>query len=158
MAIEAPKRRSEYEKHLEHLAGECAFCKMSPELNIREYKSWTWTFAAFPYRKYHTLIIPRRHILSFSQLNPDEINELQTIIEDIEADYQESGIVGKHSEFGDQLLTLWRFRTKNENEKKKSVAHFHMHVYPKFAKEVDSELDENASEIDISKLKKGKEG
>ncbi len=151
MKMDKPQPREEYKNHLSKLEDRCAFCEMSPDLNIKEYKYWIWAFSAFPYRKQHTLLIPKRHILRFSDLLENEILELKKISEDLEVSYRKSKIISEKSEFGDQIFMTWRSR--ENSEKKAPVAHFHIHVYPKFAEDDDVKMDKNSWDIDMNLLR-----
>lgn len=146
-----PLPRSEYERHLKNLGAECAFCTMSDALNIKEYKYWILVYAAFPYRKYHTLLVSKRHVTNFSELENGELSEFAYITEDVNRIYKESGIVGDGSVYGDQLFFSWRSRDKSEISKK-SVSHLHLHFYPEIGKDINIVLDENAWDIDTSLL------
>lgn len=150
MNITLPLARTHYKKHREELGDQCAFCTMSADLTIYSLEHWLWVFAAFPYGKYHTILIPKRHILNFSDLKPEEFLELKQMIAEVERRYRKSGVISSSSTFGDQLFFSWRSR--GESEDKKSVAHYHLHICPRFEAEDDYPLDKEAHEIDISLL------
>ena len=149
--ISKPLPRGGYKQHLERLGKNCAFCGEKDSLSIKEYKNWTLAYAAFPYRKYHTLIFSKRHVTQFSELGNEELTELGHITKEVNQMYTKSGIIGEHSKFGDQLYFSWRNRSEAETEKK-AVSHFHVHVYPEMGKEITLVLDEEAWNIDISRL------
>jgi diadenosine tetraphosphate (Ap4A) HIT family hydrolase len=123
---------------------------MSSNLTIKEYSNWILAYAAFPYRKYHTLVIAKRHILKMSDLTAEELKELTTIADEIENLYVTTGIVGPDSEFGSQTQFTWRSRSNLVE--KKSVSHIHVHAYPEFAKDPGIPLDDQAWDIDMSRL------
>lgn len=148
--VNTPQPREKYQSHLNKLDGACAFCSMGVALNIREYELWTWVYAAFPYRKYHTLVVPKRHIVTFSDLDQAELAELKVVLKGAATVYAETGLVKEGSLFGDQLYLSWRERGVTESNTKRSVSHFHIHLYPKFAAEAEVELDQHASEIDMT--------
>jgi diadenosine tetraphosphate (Ap4A) HIT family hydrolase len=151
MSINKLLPRSEYDQHLMALKGQCTFCKMSDDLNIKKYQHWTFVYAAFPYRKYHTLLISKRHIIQFSDLVPEELAELSSITQEIIQIYRKSGVVAEDSEFGDQVLFSWRSRSGTAVEKK-PVFHLHFHIYPEVGKDVAIVLDDRAWDIDMSRL------
>lgn len=101
--IDRPLPRREYDKHSLELSGACAFCASSQKLVIKEYTHWTWVFAAFPYRKFHTLLVPKRHITRLTELHPEELDEMQKILGAVEAQYLASNLVHTTSPYGDQL-------------------------------------------------------
>ncbi len=149
MKINKPLPRVEYQQHLKDLDGKCAFCEMTSDLNIKEFYHWIWAFAAFPYRKYHTLLISKRHLLRFSDLNNDELSELAKITEELNIIYRDKRIIGQDSKYGDQLFTCWR--TRQDDALKKSVSHLHLHFYPKFAENNPHDCDSWDIELDTFK-------
>lgn len=151
MDIEKPSSRKEYGKHLTDLDGKCAFCGNNEKLTLKKFKHWTWVFSAFPYKKHHTLLIPKRHITRLSELNLEELNEFTAILAEIEMSYRHSKIIDKVSLNGDQMFFSWRSR--HDDSIKKSVAHFHLHIYPKFATVDDLLLDPEASDYQMDILK-----
>jgi diadenosine tetraphosphate (Ap4A) HIT family hydrolase len=153
MSHHKPKPRSEYASHLKSLNGKCAFCRTDDELGIQNFDHWDWKFAAFPYRKLHTLIIPRRHVDDFSELHTHELTELTIVLKRIEQIYRNKGVISETSPYGDQLFISWRQRSESEGLAKKSVAHFHIHLFPRKNNSVDMTIDPEATEFDISLLK-----
>lgn len=153
MNIEKPSSRKEYEKHLTTLDGKCAFCDNNTKLTLKEFNHWVWIFSAFPYKKHHTLLIPKRHVTRFSELHAQELEEFTSILIEIESSYRTSKIVDESSSFGDQIFFSWRSR--HNDSIKKSVAHFHLHIYPKFGTIDDVLLDPEAAEYEMSTLKHG---
>lgn len=144
--------RGQYEKHLNDLNGACAFCTMTDDLNIKAYENWVLAYAAYPYRKYHVLLISKRHITNLCELTPEELTEFARITEDVNKMYEEAGIVGVNSKYGDQLFLCWRTRG-NDEVGKKSVAHLHLHFYPEASKEINIVLDDSAWDTDLTLLK-----
>lgn len=148
------KSRKEYSTHALSLdeEGICGFCEIKQELIIAKYKHWILMYSEFPYWKYNTILISRRHVDKFSDLFSEEVSELTNITNEIDFMYKESGIIGENSPFGVQLLMFWRSRFVDPF--KNYVAHFHLHICPEFEKSWDDILDDNAQNIDIDLLKK----
>jgi len=120
----------------------CVFCELNPELVISsDYKHWTWIFVDLPYWKYHTALVPKRHILRFHELTPEEVTEFSAITKEIEEKYQEKKLVSEDSKFGIQLLMFWRSRYWTS---KKNTQHLHMHFVPEFEGAWNSILDPEA--------------
>ncbi|MFA6407793.1 MAG: HIT domain-containing protein [Candidatus Paceibacterota bacterium] len=151
MKIEKPLPRNKYKTHLKDLNGGCAFCKKPSDLVIKEYKNWVWVFSAFPYKKYHTLLFSKRHIIKFSELDVKELGELKKILGEIEYYYREKKIICKNSKFGDQIFFSWRSRYNDKI--KKSVSHFHLHIYPQFAQRINEIIDKDSWDINTSIFK-----
>ena len=144
--------REEYRKYISKLPeSNCPFCEIEEDsgLFIKKYRNWSWIFANFPYWKYHTMLVPDRHIKHFHQLNTIELKELSDIFEEVQNIYEEN-IFTKDFPFGTQLLMFWRQRFSS---KSKRVGHLHLHISPEFENAWDSILDRDASHIDPNLLK-----
>jgi len=61
----------------------CFFCNLPKERIIKEYDHWIIIKDDFPVAKDHTLIISKKHISKYSQLNIFQWNELFSIINDV---------------------------------------------------------------------------
>ncbi|MEA2701835.1 MAG: hypothetical protein QOE22_544 [Candidatus Parcubacteria bacterium] len=142
---------SEYGEALKALKGQCAFCLPQEPFVIKDYLHWSWIFNKYPYWKYNTMLILKRHITSFSELSNQELQELRYAEGDIEARYIRSGIVGPESSFGTELLMFWRRRV--DSPIKKSVEHLHLHIAPEFEGAWSSILHQDAWDIDMNLLK-----
>lgn len=142
----------EYVKRLEELEGKCAFCSPQEGLVIREYIYWTWEYCKYPYWKYHTLLMPKRHMTGLSELTKSELVELQTVIGKVEMAFIRSGIVSENSTFGTQLLMFWRKRF--DESYKKPVAHLHLHVAPERKGHMDLMFSKDATDIDMDLLRR----
>lgn len=98
------------------------------------------------------MIVPKSHKIKFSDLTQAEILELPVIIKEIENQYKTQEIISEKSTYGKQLLMCWRSRYWASH--KKFLEHLHLHIFPEFENAWDSIIDNKASNIDISLLKK----
>ncbi len=150
-----PQSRKKYQARLDKLKGRCGLCNLPPDLNIIEYKYWDWAFNEFPYWKYNTMVVLKRHVKEFTDISAAELKEFQKILQEIEARYIESGVIGPESSFGMQLIMFWRFRPLNSLIKR-PVSHIHLHICPEFQNAWEKCLDLNAWNFDMDLLKKRK--
>ena len=58
----------------------CIFCKLPEERIHYESDLWLVVRDGFPVSPGHTLIIPKRHVSDFFEINENEHHELQTVI------------------------------------------------------------------------------
>ena len=58
----------------------CIFCNIESERIIDETNLFVVIRDIFPVTSLHTLIIPKRHVASYFELNSDELNEMQTLL------------------------------------------------------------------------------
>ena len=64
----------------------CAFCTLPPERIVDSSPHAIVIRDGFPISPGHTLVIPRRHVGSFFELEPDERSELLTLLDQAKAD------------------------------------------------------------------------
>jgi|GEM_PF-1482331 len=143
-----------YDEHVRSLAGACAFCRMAEHLDIERLAAWTWVYAAFPYRRYHTLLVPKRHVTRFSELRSEELSELVEAVALAEERYLAAGIVGEPPAAGGHLVLSWRLRAAFDPTKQ-SVQHLHLHLYPRPDGQHDVDLEEDAWDFDTGLLRRG---
>ena len=62
------------------MTDKCIFCELPKERIIYETDHWLMIRDGYPVSLGHTLIIPKRHIRDFFELNKEEHAELQTVI------------------------------------------------------------------------------
>jgi diadenosine tetraphosphate (Ap4A) HIT family hydrolase len=135
-----------YAEHVADLSGACAFCSMSADLGIGDYPLWKWVFAAFPYRKYHTLLVPKRHVENFGELDAAELAELSSLVTRLE-----SGVVGEKPALGGHLVFSWRHRVAFDPSKV-SLKHLHLHAYPRPDGQGDVDKEEGAWDVDVNRF------
>lgn len=140
--------RTEYRGYIEKLNQNniCGFCSIQGGLMIEEYQHWVWIYCQFPYWKFNTLLIPKRHILKFYDLNTDELQELATTLKDIECAYNDFNLVGKKSEYGQHLIMFWRSRFSTPDTF--TLSHLHLHICTEKEGAWDNILDKNAWDIE----------
>ena len=61
----------------------CIFCNLPTNRIIYEYKNFYVIRDAFPVTPLHSLIITKRHVVSYFQCNKDELAEVSKIAEDM---------------------------------------------------------------------------
>ena len=59
----------------------CIFCNIEEDLIVHEYDHFYVIRDAFPVTDLHSLIITKRHVVSYFQCNKEEISELPLILE-----------------------------------------------------------------------------
>lgn len=151
MGVRLPARDG-YDRFVEELDGACAFCTMTSNLDIRKFAAWTWVYAAFPYRRFHTLLVPTRHVERLSELTPDEMAGLQEAQAYAEDAYASAGIVGDEGIEGGHLLSFWRYRVAHD-PMKQSVRHLHLHICPFPTGAEDVQAQEDPERFDLGLLR-----
>lgn len=57
----------------------CPFCKTKQAVITNKNTAYL-TYALAPYHDYHLLILPKRHVISFLKLNPQEQKDINLLI------------------------------------------------------------------------------
>ncbi len=139
------KSRKDYLKKLNYLNKEkiCGFCNIKKEFIIKEFKNWIWVFSEFPYWKYNTIIISKKHKTNFSELTSREVSELKDIFVFAENSYKKADIVKDDSTWGMDIL--WRQRAKTNGYETRS--HIHIHLCPQPEGRFNPILDNKSHKI-----------
>ena len=63
--------REEYEKWYKKIpANECTFCNWQKyQIVLKEFDNWIWIACNAPYWRYHTMILPKRHFVKYSDMS-----------------------------------------------------------------------------------------
>lgn len=99
--------------------GKCPFCDCQQEI-IYQNNTAFLTFALAPYHPYHLLVIPKRHVLSFLNLNNKEQKDIDKLIR--------QGINRLHQIKIKNITVLVRDGSLTGTGK--SIKHLHYHLIP----------------------------
>ncbi|MEI7689157.1 MAG: HIT domain-containing protein [Candidatus Nomurabacteria bacterium] len=96
----------------------CPFCEPIINRNIQEeYKAYL-TFAIAPYHKHHLLVVSKRHIENFEELEPEEIDSVNRLLH--------AGVkIIKSLGYKNYTILL-----RNGDDHSKSIRHLHYHIIP----------------------------
>ena len=99
----------------------CIFCNLPSDRIVAEYKYFYVVRDAFPVTDLHSLIITKRHVVSYFQCNQEEINELPLIL-----DTQKTELT-----LIDDTITGFNIGMNIGEDAGQTVFHFHMHIIPR---------------------------
>ncbi len=103
----------------------CPFCNRITIIPKNETNFLVAFLDKYPVSPGHTLIIPKRHVASFFELNENEKNEILPLIETIKADLD--------SEFSPDGFNIgWN----DGAAAGQTIFHFHLHIIPRFEGDV----------------------
>ncbi len=97
----------------------CPFCNLEKDEIIKENNSARLILAKAPYQKDHLLVVPKKHVLTFNELNRKELSDVFGLV------IFAQKILNKNYK---NLSILYR-----EGDKKKigkSIDHFHFNLIP----------------------------
>lgn len=105
---------------------ECPFCQLSERIVINS-KWWVAIEDAYPVNKGHMLIITRRHVASFRELNKEEFQELfdimHLVVNRIGELYNPDG---------------YNFGVNDGEVAGQTIFHVHFHVIPRYQGDVEN--------------------
>lgn len=105
----------------------CIFCHLAPEQIIAENALCIAIRDEFPVSKGHTLIIPRRHVANYFDLTPEEIAEMQALMQKIKSqidkDFHPDG---------------YNIGINVNAAAGQTIFHIHMHLIPRYTGDVDN--------------------
>ncbi len=99
----------------------CVFCQIENERIVRETKLFVVMRDLFPVTDLHTLIIPKRHVESYFNLNASELGELHHIIIQ-----QQSEILER-----DQTVSGFNIGVNVGEDAGQTIFHCHVHLIPR---------------------------
>ena len=104
---------------------DCLFCKVQ-EANykkeiVKENDHFFATRDSFPVTELHTLIIPKRHIQSYFEMNQEEINSINQIL-----NQQRNEILSL-----DENITAFNIGINDGKDAGQSIHHLHVHLIPR---------------------------
>ncbi len=106
---------------MSNLTEECLFCNKKKQ-NIIYSSEFVYVVRdSFPVTKYHSLIIPHRHISNFFDLNKDELKDLSTILIK-----QRQSILSL-----DNKITAFNVGVNAGKDAGQSIMHCHVHLIPR---------------------------
>jgi diadenosine tetraphosphate (Ap4A) HIT family hydrolase len=143
--------RSEYYARRTELDPKICMLCSGEQVVLQDMNNWTWVAALAPYWKFHTMLVPKRHISRIKELNVDEWHEFLMLQERIVEIYRDSGLKFTDGTKLENVLIFWRHRYQLYNPKLKAnnVDHLHVHFACDREHFLDPISDEDASAWEI---------
>jgi ATP adenylyltransferase len=99
----------------------CVFCCLDKSRVIHESRLFFVIRDAFPVTQMHSLVIPKRHVVSYFELNLDEANELPRIVKDMR-----SSLLNE-----DPKISGFNIGINDGEDAGQTVFHCHIHLIPR---------------------------
>ncbi len=99
----------------------CIFCNLPPERIVYEYKHFYLIRDAFPVTPLHSLIITKRHVVSYFQCSKAELEEIPLIL-----DTQKTEL-----KYLDNEITGYNIGMNIGEDAGQSIFHCHIHIIPR---------------------------
>ena len=99
----------------------CIFCNVSPKRIVHEYKHFYVIRDAYPVTPLHSLIITKRHVVSYFQCSKAELEEIPIIL-----DTQKTEL-----KYLDNQITGYNIGMNIGEDAGQSIFHCHIHIIPR---------------------------
>ena len=99
----------------------CVFCNLPSERIINEYKYFYVIRDLYPVTYLHSLVIPKRHIVSYFECNQDEYNEIPIVLSTQKTELT----------LTDESITGFNIGMNIGEDAGQTVFHFHIHIIPR---------------------------
>jgi diadenosine tetraphosphate (Ap4A) HIT family hydrolase len=106
----------------------CLFCNINSKYLIFDNEFAFASFDSYPVSKYHSLIVPKRHILDYFELTNDELLACNDLIKKIKKKIQNE----------DKTVDGFNIGTNSGVVAGQSIMHCHLHLIPRRKGDVDN--------------------
>ena len=106
----------------------CLFCNINSKDLVFENEFAFASFDSYPVSKYHSLIVPKRHILDYFELTNDELLACNDLIKKIKKKIQNE----------DKTVDGFNIGTNSGVVAGQSIMHCHIHLIPRRKGDVDN--------------------
>ena len=106
---------------MEMILNNCVFCNLLPKEIINEYKNFFVIRDAYPVTPLHSLIITKKHVVSYFQCSKEELNEIPIIL-----DTQKTEL-----KILDDTITGFNIGMNIGEDAGQTIFHCHVHIIPR---------------------------
>ena len=106
----------------------CVFCNISEESIINEYKYFLIIRDSYPVTSLHSLVIPKRHIVSYFECNKNEYEEIPLVLHTQKTELK----------FTDNSITGFNIGMNIGEDAGQTIFHFHIHIIPRRKDDIDN--------------------
>ena len=106
----------------------CVFCNIPEESIVNDYKNFFIIRDSFPVTNRHSLVIPKRHIVSYFECNKDEYKEIPLVLHTQKTELK----------LTDDCITGFNIGMNIGKDAGQTVFHFHIHIIPRRKGDIDN--------------------
>ena len=99
----------------------CIFCNIIDDEIVDEYKHFFIIRDLFPVTNLHSLVIPKRHIVSYFEYNKDEYDEIPLVLNTQKTELK----------LTDVSITGFNIGMNIGEDAGQTIFHFHIHIIPR---------------------------
>ena len=107
---------------------ECLFCIVNPQHLVAEDELCYAKIDSFPVTKFHMLIIPKRHVANYFDLNAYEVNAMHKMLVEMKTTIETK----------DDLVTGFNIGVNAGKDAGQSIFHVHVHLIPRRKGDVEN--------------------
>ena len=113
---------------MKSIKDECLFCRVNPNHLAAEGELCYAAKDSFPVTEFHTLIIPKRHVADYFDLNSSEVSALHDMLMEMK----------RTIEAKDDLVTGFNIGVNAGKDAGQSIFHVHVHLIPRRKGDVEN--------------------
>ena len=106
----------------------CVFCNIPEESIVNDYKHFFIIRDSSPVTSLHSLIIPKRHIVSYFECNKEEYDEIPLVLNTQKTELK----------LTDDAITGFNIGMNIGEDAGQTVFHFHIHIIPRRKGDIDN--------------------
>ena len=99
----------------------CVFCNIPEDRIVNEYKYFYIIRDLYPVTNLHSLVIPKRHVVSYFECNQNEYDEIPIILNTQKTELK----------LTDDSITGFNIGMNIGEDAGQTVFHFHIHIIPR---------------------------
>jgi diadenosine tetraphosphate (Ap4A) HIT family hydrolase len=146
--------RDEYEEWTKRIPPDyCPICHPSEQILLGKTKHFFWFANISPYWKYHTMIVPKRHVDYFSRLTNEELIDFQKFLKKITKHLLSLELTYDDGTAMTQFLTMFRESADKSKVGYYKMDHLHIHLVPEKRGVDRFKIDPEAIHIEIEKIR-----
>ena len=107
---------------------QCLFCRVNPNHLVAEDEFCYAAKDSFPVTEFHMLIIPKRHVANYFDLNSSEVYAMHEMLVEMK----------KTIETKDNLVTSFNIGVNAGKDAGQSIFHVHVHLIPRRKGDVEN--------------------
>ena len=106
----------------------CVFCNIPEQSIVNDYKHFFIIRDSSPVTSLHSLVIPKRHIVSYFECNKDEYEEIPLVLNTQKTELK----------LTDDAITGFNIGMNIGKDAGQTVFHFHIHIIPRRKGDIDN--------------------
>ena len=108
----------------------CIFCNIPENRIVNEYKYFYIIRDLYPVTNLHSLVIPKRHVVSYFECNQDEYDEIPIILNTQKTELK----------LTDETITGFNIGMNIGEDAGQTVFHFHIHIIPRRKNDIENPM------------------